>query len=140
MILVLLYRFSESDDSILGYQLCQKLVQEGYHLLVTTTAKHEELEKEEEVARQMSEEWKGSITLLKPEYEELEEPTPRWIAKLYKTYFGCLLELQDLNVDAIIGTLPGTTKTAVELKTVLKCKLVLLDDHQGRNRRDEGGS
>ena len=87
MILVLLYRFSESEDSILGYRLCKKLVQEGHHLLVTITAKHEEIRGEEESARTMSQKYMGKITLLKPECEEDEEPSPKWIAKLHKTYF-----------------------------------------------------
>ena len=127
MILVLLYRFSKSDDSILGYKLCEKLVQKGFHLLVTTTAENEEVKKEEERAASMSQKWSGSITLLKPEYEEYEEPSPKWIAKkLYKTYFGYLSQLQDLKVHAIIGTLPGTTKTGVDLKKALKSKLILL--------------
>ena len=73
--------------------------------------------------------YRGSITLLKPaEYEEDEEPSPEWIAKLHKTYFGYLSDLQDLKVQTIIGTLPGTTKTAVNLKKVsqTKIKLILL--------------
>ena len=55
---------------------------------------------------------------------KLEEPTPEWIAKLHKAYFSRLQALK--NVDLIIGTLPGTTKAAVDLKKSLKCKLVLL--------------
>ena len=126
MILVLLYRFSESEDSILGYTLCKKLVQEGHHLLVTTTAKKEEVKRERQNARELSERYEGSVTLLEPEYEEEEEPSPKWITKLHKTYFGYLSQLQDLKVHTVVGTLPGTTKTGVDLKKALKCKLVLL--------------
>ena len=124
MILVLLYRFCEALDSLVGYKLCQKLVHEGHHLFVTTTARREEAKAEMLAAEQMSKSGNGSVTILEPEYEELEEPTPEWIAKLHKTYFSNLQVLK--NVDLIIGALPGTTKTAVDLKKSLNCKLVLL--------------
>ena len=92
MILVLLYRFNESEDSILGYRLCKKLVQEGHKLLVTTTANKEEVKLEEETARELSEKYKGSITLLEPNYEEMEEPSPKWIAQLHKNIFWILVK------------------------------------------------
>ena len=125
MILILLYKFSESQESLLGYQLCQKLVKEGHHLYVTTTSpKGGWLTKEIQNAKRITEKSKGSITLLEPKYHELEEPSPEWIANLHKHYFGYLSELQD--IETIIGTLPGTMQTAVDLKEVLKCQLVLL--------------
>ena len=43
---------------------------------------------------------------------------------MHKHYFGYLSELQ--NIDTIVGTLPGTMQTAVELKAMLNCRLVLL--------------
>ena len=122
--LVLLYRFSEAQDSILGYELCQRLVLEGHDLLVTSTARTEELKKEIEDAERITSKFRGSITVLSPECEEFEEPSFEWIAKFHKTYFGYLSELE--NVHTIIGLLPGTTKTAVDLKAKLKCKLALL--------------
>ena len=122
--LVLLYRFSECQDSILGYKLCQKLAQEGHNLFVTSTAGKEELKKEMEDAERISSKCKGSIKVVSPEFEEFEELSFECIAKLHKTYFGSLSELE--NVHTIIGLLPGTTETAVDLKAKLKCKLALL--------------
>ena len=55
MILVLLYRFSESLDSIIGYNFCKFLVQKGYDLLVTSTATGTDLENEKKVAKRLSE-------------------------------------------------------------------------------------
>ena len=135
MILVLLHRFSASGDSLAGFKLCQKLVEEGH----TTTANNEDAEREQEEARKMSEKLGGNIFLLKPEYEELEEPSAKWIAKLHKTYFGYLSQLEEVNIHTIIGILPGTTQTAIDLKKTLHCKLVLLattkigtiNDHRG---------
>ena len=124
MILVLLYRFSESQDSIIGYRLCEILAQEGHHLLVTSTSNVEERDAERKAAHRMTQSYKGSVELIEPESEELEKPSPEWIAKLHKTYFGQMAELQ--NVQMIIGTLPGTSKTAVELKKILNCRLILL--------------
>ena len=124
MILVLLYKFSESQESLPGYNLCQKLVQEGHEILVTTTSSKDELNAEKEVAKYMTEKWRGSVTILEPEYEELEEPNAEWIAKLHRAYFGFLSCRTD--VHTIIATLPGTTKTAVDLKKDLKCRLILL--------------
>ena len=37
MTLVLLSRFRELKDSLTGYKVCQKLVQDGHNLYVTTT-------------------------------------------------------------------------------------------------------
>ena len=133
--LVFLYRFSESQDSILGYKLCQKLVQEGHNLLVTSTAGKEELKREIEDAERITSEFKGSIKVVSPECEEREEPSFEWIAKLHKHYFECLSELK--NVHTIVGLLPGTTKTAVDLKNILHCKLVLLATAKiGTDRQD----
>ena len=126
MILVLLYQFSESQESLLGYQLCLKLVKEGHHLYVTTTSPKDEcLRTEIENAKRITETSKGSITLLEPQYNaEGEEPSPEWISNMYEQYFGHLSELH--NIDTIVGTLPGTIQTAVSLKEVLHCRLVLL--------------
>ena len=68
MILVLLYRFCESLDSLIGYKLCQKLVHEGHHLCVTTTARSEE-KAEIRAAEHMSENANGLVRILEPEYE-----------------------------------------------------------------------
>ena len=126
MILVLFYRFSEFEDSILGYRFCQKLVREGHDLVVTTTTSvNQGLQEEIEASKRMKEKWGKSVTLIQPEYEEFEEPEHGWIDRHYKTYFGHLKELT--HIDAIVGLLPGTTKTAIDLKKVLKIrKLALL--------------
>ena len=125
MILVLLYSFSESEDSILGYRFCQKLLQEGHDLVVTTTTpKNQGLQEEIEAAKKMKGKGGKSVTLIQPDYEEFEHPNPEWIDKHYKTYFWHLSKLK--NIDAIVGLLPGTTKTATDLQKVLKSKKVSL--------------
>ena len=97
MILVLLYKFSESGESLLGYQLCLKLVKEGHHLYVTTTStKGGWLKKEIEDAKRITETSKGSITLLEPKCRESEESSPEWITNMHKHYFGYLSELQNI--------------------------------------------
>ena len=125
MILLLLSRFRECKDSLTGYQVCQKLAQDGHDLCVTSTsAKGGDLESEIKDAARMRSKYPGSVRILQPECEEYDEPNPEWIEKHYRTYFRYLEELE--NVEVIISTLPGTTRTAVELKTVLKCNLILL--------------
>ena len=105
--------------------MCQTLAKEGHHLYVTTTSrKGGWLTKEIQNAKIITEKSKGSITLLEPKCHELEEPSPTWIANMHKHYFGYLSELQ--NIDTIVGTLPGTIQTAVDLKEVLNSRLVLL--------------
>ena len=44
MILVLLTRFSESEDSIFGYKLCQVLAEQGHELYVTSVSTGKALE------------------------------------------------------------------------------------------------
>ena len=124
MILVLLYRFCESQDSIVGFRLCEKLAQDGHEVLVTSTSSHKERLDEIKVAKHITEQYIGSIKVIQPESEELEEPSPEWIAKLHRTYFPQLADCKD--VQTVIGTLPGTSQTALELQKKLKCRLVLL--------------
>ena len=124
MILILLYRFSESHETLLGYQLCLKLVKEGHHLYVTTTSTGGWLKAEIQKAEQLTEDSDGSITLLTPQCRDYEQPSPEWIANFHKQYFGYLCEHTEIN--GIVGILPGTAQTAVELKEILKCTLVLL--------------
>ena len=124
MILVLLYRFCESQDSIVGFRLCEKLAQDGHEVLVTSTSNHKERLDEVKVAERITEKCTGSIEVIEPESEELEEPSPEWIAKLHKTYFPQLQDRKD--VQTVIGTLPGTSQTALALQKKLRCRLVLL--------------
>ena len=124
MILALLYSFCESLDSLIGFRLCQIMLENLYDLHVTTTAGGDQLKHEQEAAKQLNAKEKGQVTLVEPDFEELETPSSEWIAKFHRTYFPHLSDLKD--VETIIGTLPGTTKTAVDLKKALGCKLVLL--------------
>ena len=125
MILLLLSRFLECKDSLTGHKVCQKLVQDGHDICVTSTsAKGGDLESEIKDTGRTSSKYPGFVRILQPVCEEYDEPNPKWKEKHYRTYFKYLEELD--HVDVIISTLPGTTKTAVELKTVLKCNLILL--------------
>ena len=124
-LLILQYAFNESEDSILGYRLCHKLAEEGHRLLVTTTTPvGNPLMLEHLKAKQLSDELKGSIKLLELKDFQDDEPSPEWIAKLHKTYYAHLYNLR--NIDVVIGTLPGTTQTAVNLKRSHNCKLIIL--------------
>ena len=138
-ILVLLYKFSDSPESIFGYQLCQKLVEDGYHLYVTTTTPEgAQLKAERRKAEQLNQKRIGDITLLEPQYDkEYDNPTSEWIANNYERYFGYIADYDDIKT--IIGMLPGTTKTAIELKEILNCKLVFLVTNkvEGLNNGDE---
>ena len=60
MILVLLYRFCESQNS-------QTLLEKGYDLYATTTAQGEQLKNERKTAEQLNTKGKGRLTLVEPE-------------------------------------------------------------------------
>ena len=124
MILVLLYKFSESQDSIIGYKLCEKLVEEGYDLLVTSVAKDKEKEAEIEAARRMTETLTGSVRIIEVEQELLDAPTPESFSNLQRTYYP--EHLDPSAIEMILGTLPGTAQVAIELKNMFCCRLVLL--------------
>ena len=124
LILVLLHRLGDTYESCLGYQLCQKLLKEGYHLLVSTTSSGKRLELESQKAKWLTDNSPGSITLLESHYGEQEEPSVQWIEHPKNNYFLHLSKLQ--HVKLIVGTMPGTSQTAVDLKEMLGCKLVLL--------------
>ena len=119
-ILVLLYSFTESEESILGFKFCQELLRRGHHLLVTTTTPRNQIWWDKNLARQHG----GRVTLMQPEHEEDETPTPDWIGKYHRTYYPKLTRRTDIK--CIVGMLPGTTNTGIHLKEDLKCKLVLL--------------
>ena len=124
MVLFLQSGFSESGDTLPGFKLCQHLINHGYHVNVTTTSSGARLQSEKTIAKDLTAKSKGSVNLLEPNYLKNECPSTGWIANQHKHYFGYLSELKD--VDTIIGTIPGTLQTAVDLKKTLKCKLVLL--------------
>ena len=118
MILVLLNKFCESGEFLSEYKLCQVLAKQGQDLFVTSVSTGEALEAETMDAKDLSMKVKGSITLLHPDSSEPEDPQPEWLAKYHKKYFNYLSGLDGVNV--IIGTLPGTERTAAELSVTLK--------------------
>ena len=121
--LVLATRFNESPESLPAYLLCTKLAKEGHHVSVTTTSTDEDSKVEFQRAKQLTEEHKGTIQLIKPQHRWFEKPSAEWIQNIHKQYFG---SLSQLNVNGIVGTLPGTVQTAVELKETLGCQVILL--------------
>ena len=116
--LAVLPKFSESPDSLLGYQLCLQLVKQGHELYVTTTSIAKRFELESKTAKDVTEKFQGSIKLVQAQGVDLDHPD------LHTDSFENLRKLH--NVDTVIGLFPLTTRTAVELKHVLNCKLVLL--------------
>ena len=96
----------------------------GHHIYVTTTSTGDWLKAEIQKAEQLSEDSEGSMTLLTPKCTDYEQPSPEWIVNFYKQYFGFLSEHREIKV--IIGTLPGTAQTGIELKENLNCRLILL--------------
>ena len=124
MILFLQSGFSESGDTLPGFKLCQHLVNHGYHVNVTTTSSGARLQSEKTLAKELTAKSRGSVNLLEPRYLKNECPSSGWIANQHRHYFGYLSEIKD--VDTIIGTIPGTLQTSVDLKKAFKCKLVLL--------------
>ena len=123
-ILVLLYKFSESPDSVLGFELCLQLVRQGYKLYVTTTSRGEWLKSEIAKAEELTRNYSGSITILSAQCSDSDRSSPEWLSNLHRHYFPDLSKMH--KVENIIGLLPGTTQTAVDLKKILNCKLVLL--------------
>ena len=126
-VLVLLTTFSESPDSILGYHVCLKLVKEGHHVCVTTTSVGRQLDAEAVKARQLTQIYDGQIELLQPLVGWFVTPSPEWIQKDYAQHFSFLSKM---DVESVIGTLPGTTQTAIQLKEELKCKAILLANYK----------
>ena len=122
-ILVLLSRFSECEESLPAVLLTTALAKRGHHVYVTTTATGPQLEAEMEKSWELTEKYIGGIELLQPKYRHFETASPEWIQNLPKQYFSYLSEY---NVDCIFGTLPGTAQTAVALKKILECKVILL--------------
>ena len=110
--------FNESQESVLGYQLCLQLLQKGRKLYVTSTSTAECLEVEAETAEQLTRQFPGSITVVP--IQEIDFYQPELHSESYKN----LYQLQHVGV--MIGMLPGTTRAILKLKQVLGCKLVLL--------------
>ena len=118
VILVLLPRFRESPDSVLGYQLCLHLIQQGKELCVTTTSVDEGFKSETRTAKELTRKFPGRITIV---------PVQTFVLDQFEHHVYSVRNLHKVpNVDTVIGLLPMTARTAMELKRVLKCKLVLL--------------
>ena len=122
--LVLSSTFSESPESLPAYLLCVKLAKKGHHVYVSTTATGQELGAEIQKAKHLTEKYNGIIELVQPQHRWFEKPAAEWIQNLHKQYFGSLSELK--NVKFVVGTLPGTVQTAVELKETLQSQAILL--------------
>ena len=121
--LVLLTRFDESPESILGFRMCLKLAREGHHVYVTTTSAGPQLDVETQKAKQLTEIINGQVELQQPQFRWYETPSPEWIQQRHEQHFGFLSKL---NVQGVIGTIPGTAQTAIQLKEKFKCKAILL--------------
>ena len=101
-----------------------KLTEKGHYVYVTTTSTGKQLDAEIQKARQLTKVYDGQIELLQPQLSWLERtPSPEWIQKNYEQHFNFLSKL---DVQGVIGILPGTAKTAILLKEKLKCKVILL--------------
>ena len=124
MILILLQRFCEKQESVLGYHLCRKLIEDGNNLYVTTTSTGEELESEKRCAEEITKEAGriGCVVLLTPQGNDNPEHS-RFITSLDKRHFEYLSTLDDIGT--IIGLLPGTAEFAAKLNNALNSKLVL---------------
>ena len=109
---------------MIGYRLCEKLVKEGFDLLVTSTSTNEKKQAEIEAARRMTETFTGNVRIIETEPEVLDDPTPERILNFQRTHFP-QPGTPDA-IEAVIGTLPGTAQTAVELKKMYNLPLVLL--------------
>ena len=119
MTLVLLPRFNESPDSLYGYQLCLQLVKQGHNLYVTTASTVKHLESEKKNAAEITRKFpQGNITVVEAPGIDVDQ------LPLKSSSFENLPRPSD--VTTVIGLLPGTARTAVELKRTMNCKLVLL--------------
>ena len=131
MILVLSTKFCESQGSFLTLTICKTLAQQGHSMYVTTISTGEELENDFRNAHNIySKTKRGSVLLLKPEIDKAEDPNPEWITTIqHKKYFAYLQELDDVYL--IVGLLPETAQTAVELQKTLSCRLILVSSRKG---------
>ena len=91
---------------------------------ITSISTGKALKEETEEAKKLSENEKGSITLLHPDLDEQKEPPAESAGTFHKQYFSYLSNLHDIEV--VIGTLPGTEQTATELGETLECRLILM--------------
>ena len=132
MILLLLTRFSPSED-LFGFQLSQILVQQGHHIYVTTTALGDALHEEIKNASDINIQSKGSVTLFSPEHGKHEKSSTDWITMHHKKYFSYLSKIDD--IETVIGMLPGTDQTAIEIKESLKCRLILTAFSKGETNK-----
>ena len=106
MILVRLSRFRETSDSLLGFLLCQSLVEKDHNLLIVTDA-----EEEDEI--------------------EAEKAAAKDLTKVYK-YLGQarIASLKDISskfqkIDTIIGVEPKMIDSALSLKANFNCRMII---------------
>ena len=104
--------------------MCEKLVEEGFDLLVTSTSKNEEKQAEVEAARRMTETLTGNVRFIEVEPKALDAPTPERIFNFQRTHFP--QPATPDAIEAVIGILPGTAQTAVELKKMYNLLLALV--------------
>ena len=122
-ILVLMSTFSECEESLPAFLLTLKLAKIGHHVYVTTTSTDHQLDEETKKARQLTEVYDGHIELLEPQAVPLETSSLEWIQNQHGQR---VLFLSKLKVQNVVGTLPGTAQTAIQLREMLNCKTILL--------------
>ena len=118
--LVLAGDFQEIGDSTPLVRICEHLVQQGHHVLCTSTTKEKEILKAEKanVERMKSQAGAGgTIELIRPE-DDGQTSSVYWIAGImYRAYFRELLNNKiSSRVRTIIATYPTTAQTGFELK------------------------
>ena len=106
MILVRLPRFRQTPDSLLGFLLCQSLLQKGHHLLIKSDVQEqEEMIEEKATAEVMTKMHLGIARILQP-------------GDLH------LLEFRK-NISTIVGVAPRMIDSTVSLKEIFESKLII---------------
>ena len=98
--------------------MCEKLVEEGLDLFVTSTSKKKEKRAEIQAARRMTRTFTGSVRIVAVEQEVLDSPTLEMVIAFQRTLTSQLPHPSAINV--IFGTLPGTAQCATELKNIIQ--------------------
>ena len=105
VILVRLPRFRQTPDSLLGFLLCQSLLQKGHDLRIMSDAEEEaEVIEEKRTAEVMTKMFRGNARILQPGDLHLE------INK---------------NISTIVGVAPSMINSALSLRETVKCKLII---------------
>ena len=130
--LVLLTTFCESPELVFTHHLAQQ----GHQVYVTTVSTGGQLQDEIAKAKQLSQQSSGNIELVQPAKGGWLRGTPtgQWIQSTHQQHFS---NLPSLDVQIIVGVLPGTAQTAIDLKREKGCKTFLLATCKLRTR-DQG--